>query len=308
MTEMEDLAIKINTISELSFYESYPNWKFPNNRMISAYYNTLKSALKQLDDTPINRIYFGSEFCELALPSKKDIEIVSDYCRNNELKLTLLLPPLSDSCFENAVNLIQSCINRFSTLDFEISCGDLGTLFFLSKNYKNISLLRGRALQKRIYDPRLDKRAFNCQLTNESLKILHSSSISLREMDILHKLNVKRIEIDLFSEELLYEITCEFPNSLYLPFGLYTTGHMCLQRNLGLAEKEKFHLNTTSCTKSCRKYYQTMNKSVTKSETFITENIYLFRYGNTVYYNNQIEGAKTMLLNSRIVLQPYPML
>ena len=70
-----------------------------------------------------------------------------------------------------------------------------------------------------------------------------------------------RIEIDTYCDELPYEMSVNYPFTIYLPFGFYTTGSLCLFRNLTLPSKKKFNLDSIKCGQSCKKFHQTMTFS-----------------------------------------------
>lgn len=305
---MEDLALKINNYSDLSYYESFPHWEYTYNNFTRTFTKTLSRTLQEANDIEITRIYFGSEFCEYALPKRNDIQRIIRYCKNHTLKLTLLLPPLSEKFFTTAMELLLIFMEHKSQLDFEVSCNDYGTMFYLYQKYKDLRINRGRVLQKRIFDPRVDKKAYFQQLTDTSKLVFEASSLSSYEASLIRRMNICRIEIDTYCDELPYEMSVNYPFTIYLPFGFYTTGSLCLFRNLTLPSKKKFNLDSIKCGQSCKKFHQTMNKKFTLSSSFTTQDLFLFRAGNTVFYNNDIIGNLKLLEKNRVVIQPYPMI
>ena len=305
---MEDLAIKVNNLSELKYIQEFPNWGYPKNRMTDAFSDEICRTLQNLSSCTIDRIYFGSEFCEWILPSDNDFSKVIDYCCTHGLKITLLLPPLSEKMLYRLDNLIRIIHKAPAAVQCEVACNDIGAIHYLHTCDPSIVLLRGRLFQKRIYDPRVDVASFNRKLTTEGKLVYYDSAISLYEVNVLERMNIRRIELDTHIDYLHAESIVGFKHSCYLPFGFFTTGHMCMFQNYLLTSNEKFDLKKSSCSKHCKQYYHTMSKRITESQSFITSNLMFFRTGNTIFFNNKIIGDISLLSQYRIVLQPFPIL
>lgn len=305
---MEDLAIKVNCLSELKYIQLFPNWEYPKNLMTDAFSYQIQKTLQNLSTFSINRIYFGSEFCELIMPSDDDYFKAIEYCYEHGLRITLLLPPLSERMLHRIDGILRIVQRAPALVQCEVACNDIGVMHYIYSCDSSITLLRGRLFQKRLYDPRVDTPAFENKLTFEGKKVYHNSSISSYEKCILKRMNIQRIEIDTYIDYLNTESISDFQHTCYLPFGFFTTGHMCMFQNYLVDSDEKFNMKKSSCTKQCVKYYHAMSKRITEHESFITKNLMLFRSGNTVFYNNMIIGDEILLSQYRIVLQPFPMI
>lgn len=273
---------------------------------MNAYFvSDINMTLYEFKDMPIRRIYYGSEFCELAISTKQDIIKVVEYCQSKKLSLTLVFPPVSENNFSKCVELIDLFVFLNSITSSEITCNDLGLLFYISQNHPNVTCLHGRVFQKCLNDPRISSTRILANTSTDGRRVLLSSSISSNEVDILKALNICRIEVDSSYNEILNN---DFNYTIYMPFCYYSTGHICLFRNLGLSEGKKFSMSTSGCLYKCKNYFQTLSNKFNISNSLVRDELMLFRAGNTIFFKNDFIAKRDILKNFRVVLQPYPMI
>lgn len=254
------------------------------------------------------RIYFGNEFCEFLIPSKKDIDVLVEKIKEKNLDFTLVTPVVTDY----GLGKIQEVIEYLYELDinnFEVVFNDWGTMQLIKEKYNNLTLIAGRVLDKTPRDPRVKKDDYSYYFTEEGQSYIKKSSISsISYQNILIKNNIMRAELDLLPQG--YEMNncnIDVNVSLYIPYGFVTTGRLCMVRNLG--SDNKFCFGEKKCSHNCKKYDQLMVKQIDtyidlsdKEKVCVLE---LFRKGNTVFYENRnLNEIDNYNFYHRIVYQP----
>lgn len=304
---MSEIALKIASVDDLKYYYEFPDWSFPDNMMTRSYLVKLIRSLEYLKDHRITRIYYGAEFCENKLPDISSLRKILDFCKAEGLNFTLMTPtymPYHESQVRDLLTLLSED-NDF--MYSEVVYNDPGILWILQNEYPSLIPVRGRLMQKKTYDIRLNKQEFKKYLTEKGLQAFDASGVSAEYADILRQAGVKRIEIDPLVEYLEEETKNNFEYSVYIPFGFYTVGHICLFKNLNMGKEQKFDMDEKKCGQACKQYIQLMNKQVNVLVDDGKQELLLFRAGNTIFHLNDICADEKLTERCRIVLQPYPM-
>lgn len=219
-----------------------------------------------------DRFYIGNEFCEKLIPKSSEIKIVQDTIFKMNKNLTIVLSYSTNKYLQNIVEVLKKL--DLDKDGLEIVVNDLGTLYFLNKNYPNIKLVAGRLLNKTKRDPRIFKVKDN--MNANIYDFYKCSNLNTREsMEFLKKMNVDRIEFD-FPLHGVKLINDKFKYSIIHPYTYVTTGRFCI-----------YNQNTW---KPQREYKCEMNCKNSIIE--ITNDNFpckVFRKGNSIFYKNSIE-------------------
>ncbi|MDD3053654.1 MAG: hypothetical protein PHG84_04555 [Endomicrobiaceae bacterium] len=248
---------------------------------------------KQLSD--IDRIYIGNDYCENNLDYSKINQLIDFY--NNKVKISLLLPFLTDKSFDRVSNILKTLENINSKYS-EIIFNDWGTFYYLRTYYPKLNLVMGRLLTKQKKDPRADIILKNKQdkvkviKSNDCNKIIHTKKVpgtlvdifarhsveSDEIFDFLLKNNVSRIEIDNLVWNMVSLLPKDIKVSLYFPYILLTVTRYCGGMN--------------------GKYSKVCNFDCRNKATLLEDGFYI--NGNAVYYKNDILPSNKVFKSNNI--------
>lgn len=246
--------------------------------------------------TPLERLYFGAEFCERLVPSSHDIRQVLEFVDEKGIGFSLVTPYVTGDGLKGWRKIIELVAEGHPRS--EIIFNDWGMYRTIRKISEELEPVLGRLLTKIKRGPRLmnvlDRLPPDAQLYFKStnLTVPHYRSF-LRERGIT------RAELDYPLQDLeLGNIGAEMHLSLYIPFVYVTTTRFCLTASCDIPE-HKGMIGIFPCKKECQKYTFTLDNPVMTTT--------LIRKGNTIFYKNEKIPTGDELRHKgidRLVIQP----
>lgn len=262
--------------------------------------------LDQYSEFKPNRLYFGTEFCELKIPDREALGQVFSATRELGLEFTLVTPYVTDRGLAALLPLFQFLANL--TVDTEVVVNDWGVLKMLSGNFPKLRPVLGRLLNKMVRDPRVARSFTGEGAPGESAMVFRQSGVTVGVyQSFLKSMGVERIEVDNLIQGVDLDFRqLEFEGSLYYPYACITTGRACLMGSLGLSAKQKFKPQL-GCGQQCRDYTAIMSAPGLEQGDYT-----ILHKGNTVFFH-QGESLVQQGLDiacksgiSRLVYQPWP--
>ena len=303
-------VIMLNNIRQFSIFEKEGLTTLIQQE--NSFSNTVKKVCLDMTSNlnSIDRIYFGTEFCDNLIPSIGDIKKIKDYCSHHDYGFSLVLPYITEGKLD-CVDQILKDLNDLKE-DIEVVCNDWGIVYLINQKYTCLKIVLGRLLDKMSKDSRLSDRDYHQLFDQNSLFYIKNSNLHTKSyQNILKKNDIKRVELDCPPQGLCLsdtEAEEDISVSVYVPFGFITTGRMCMMRFLGQSGKEKYSLEN-ECTHQCQLYNQVMKKmkncQFDKDGKFMYKNLEFYRKGNTIFYlTEQFEDIiKTNHEINRIIYQ-----
>lgn len=279
-----DLAIYISDISKYQGCE-IEKYQFrfgdPNNQDIRKSYELI---IKEYPNEA-SHLYFGGEFCENNIPTKRELDKFVKICMEDDLFPVFMTPPVTDYGTEKIDDCLQYLTYKFEKLAVVVN--DLGVLELVNRKYPHIEVILGRILDKTSHDPRILAINISDYYGENGLKYARTpGNISSYSLEIMKKYSINRIEYDLPKTgiELLNN---EMAFSLYWPFSYLTTGRVCLFESM--YKQEKFVVGDRLCRHLCKKIDLELKKPLTGFQVEYGKKpneLTLFQKGNTVYFLN----------------------
>jgi hypothetical protein len=222
------LVINMRKIPCLSLAERM-NGIYQNGDFFSA----TQQLIKESGYSAFHRLYIGSSFCDqyLLTMTKEMIADIRQLCDKLQLKLTLVLPLVTQKNLllvkeqiQEVVLIIRDCLD-------EITVNDFGMLVYIHKNYKqNINL--GRLFMK---DYR-DKRYEEYFKTTLRPKIINQVMIGY-----MKQYKVSGIEFDLTHQVIdLIQVPKDLTIGFHYPYCYQTVGHICEVGSINVETAYKF--------------------------------------------------------------------
>ena len=308
-------AVAIPRDQVLGWLDNYfcKNGKELDSDLIAAVWDAGET---QFGSSDIRRLYFGQEFCEKALPTLKELDQALEMGEKKGLAFTLVTPYVTEEGLGGVKNLLAQLAKLKPQA--EVVVNDWGVLELLVREYPALTPVLGRLLNKVLRDPRLFAHIGKgkCTLDNtqtKTLENLRQSSLAGEPMQtLLAGYKVKRLEMDLPPQGLDHRLSAlGYDLSLYLPYGVITTGRICLMHSWGENDIEKFKPFIGGCERKCRYYWLAMTDpsgQVPKSKDWT-----IWQKGNTVFYRQNkdfikkgLEKAKEIGI-TRVVIQKEPL-
>lgn len=230
-----------------------------------------KDNLKYLSDD-YTRVYFGDEFCDRLLPSKKDLIEVMQHAADKGRAFTLVTPYVTEAGL-TAVEKLAALLPA----ETEIVFNDWGVFRMLHSRFPGLTPVLGRLLTKIKRGPRI--AGFLDKLPKDALDHLRRTNLGVpRYQKFLFDNKILRAELDNPFQGLdVTDIPKELHLSLYIPFAYVTTTRFCLTANCDVPEKKGF-IGVFPCGRECQRY------------TFYLDNAamttLLIRRGNTIFFKN----------------------
>ncbi len=244
----------------------------------------------------LTRLYFGNEFCQRLLPSKKDIDQVMEFVKEKKCAFTLVTPYVTNEGLQNWKGVIE----QVAAIDpgCEVVFNDWGLFRILRDISPELKPVLGRLMTKIKRGPRLMKVME--KLPPDALKHLRSTNLSVEPYrTFLLDRGINRAELDHPLQDMhLDGIGSSIHLSLYIPFVYVTTTRFCLSASCDKPEK-KGMVGIFPCTKECQKYTFTLDNPVMETS--------LIRKGNTIFFkNDRIPKAEELREKEidRLVIQP----
>ena len=236
------------------------------------------------------RVYFGHEFCEKLLPDAGDLAHVADFCRANDLWLTLVTPPVTQAGLARVEELL-AWLEAHDAAD-EIVVNDYGVLHLLRRRHLRLEPVLGRLMSKQQRDPRImrllagdaaprlvgGRLVLDVPLPDEAAALYRATALSAaRAQRVLRALGVRRVELDNPLHGFAYEGGNDgAAASLYVPFGVVATSRRCTADPRRGARP--FTDRLTACERDCRRAAFEL-----RAEHIAVP---LYRRGNTLFFRN----------------------
>jgi SAM-dependent methyltransferase len=235
--------------------------------------------LKYFNNSPFDRIYFGSEFCEFLLPTVEQIAEITSFASREGVRFTFVTPPCTERALAEAIQLIEMLPD-----DAEVVFSDWGLLEAILAAKK--TPVHGRLLCNAKKDPRLGHSQAEPEYATG-----HNIQSAYQKMLIGN--NVTRVELDNVFQGLIINPENRMKFSLYYPFVPCTMTRKCYFANMA-AGNVKFR-PITECAIHCR------GKNIALANS--GEKLYV--KGNAQYYVNSTLPAETGALGiDRYVYMP----
>jgi hypothetical protein len=254
----------------------------------------------------IERIYFGVETCEHLLPSKEELQEAYAFCKEKEYGFTFVTPYGGPQLMKNIRPLFDFLAEKDNV---EVVVNDYGTLQILISEYKMLTPVIGRLLNKMKRDPRFSTSGYDIASANIKNKskveknqvgaLQNNSYENASLQKFLVDKNVSRLGTDAvpqgFNKKNLKKWM--FPLDLYWPWTYITSGRNCAVASYTDSSME-FHVTDKPCQKQCKLYGFTFESDKKMKLTL--------QRGNAIWMNSESDSNE--LFNQgfeRLVFTPY---
>ena len=299
-----EIAVKIDHQVQLENLDLSHSGYTHNNDFTNYYDSIYQSAVKSFFQLSVQRIYYGSEFCELRIPSYKELESVFESIKKLGLAITFLTPPVTNYGIER----IRQLFPLLKKYNCEVSVNDYGVLELLHSLSFEGNIISGRILDKSYHDGRMNSYVFNSYGNEYGKAYLKSPAVSAKQYQMLllkHGIQRYDIDIPLYGIDLSSKIS-QTHFSAYLPYGYVTTGRNCMMRNLGKENYSGFNLTNIVCERKCKDYDQLMEQPISgiqlSSDYTRRRSIHMMRKGNTIFYATVLSNENKTQFD-RIIVQ-----
>lgn len=236
--------------------------------------------------TNYERIYFGEEFCENKLPSLKDFKSIYEYTYQNQKKLTIVFPYVTDNGLMKIKHILDS-LDIYSPR-FEIVANDWGVIHLIKEKYPEANVAVGRLLNKIKRDPRI--KAAETFLPKETYDLYKSSNLLTNVSEhLLRLLDIEDIEFDYPLHGVNLKEN-DFNYIVHYPFGYITTTRLCLKNISTHNNKNEYSCSNRLCEYTILEH---------KNDGFPCR---VFQKGNTVFYYNTIPKEELMKLGFKRII------
>ena len=245
---------------------------------------------------PLERLYFGTEFCERLIPSSDDMQQVMAFVREQRIGFSLVTPYVTGAGLKGWQKIIEMVAAEHP--HSEIIFNDWGIYRITRKISESLEPVLGRLLTKIKRGPRLMNVID--RLPPDAMHYFKSTNLTVPGYRaFLRGRGIKRAELDYPLQDLeLGNIGSEMHLSLYIPFVYVTTTRFCLTASCDIPEM-KGMIGIFPCKKECQKYTFTLDNPVMTTT--------LIRKGNTIFYKNEKIPTGDELREKqvdRLVIQP----
>lgn len=101
----------------------------------------------------IDRLHIGNEYCYNLIPDADTVMRVAEKSLSEGLEITIVLPPIPESKYEEVCEYIDKCVSRFPQA--EICVNDIGMRKYAEDKYSSSTVVNGILLDKYRRDPRM---------------------------------------------------------------------------------------------------------------------------------------------------------
>ena len=296
--EAIDVSEGMDTIGGMMFFLS------PNGMEYFANLKSLDSLHQSFGpDLPLERLYFGQEFCQFLVPDTEELRQAYYVSRQLGWDFTYLTPgAVTDEGLETVRGHLAFL--QKEAPGTEVVANSWGILHLLSRDFAGLRPVLGRMLNKQIRlarDPEVTPPRNLEGISGDGETVMRHQIEALRGLSIsipafrreLERLGVVRFEIDIVPQGVdVPEDRWGFGASCYYPWTYVTSGRNCLTAAEADPERE-FVVPEGTCSRPCRRVNVTT----------------LLERGNTVFMlNGSFAGP---YLNEggpvdRLVFTPYP--
>ncbi len=222
----------------------------------------------QPDAMPAGRwshLYFGSEFCPWTFPDTTSILRALQTARQNDLKLTLVTPVVSEPFLPFLQKTLDAVLPQFAP-DDEIVASDLGTFKLVRNISDDINLIAGRVLSGQKRGPRI----LDLDLSDEEADYFQRGSwYQQQAVAFLAEWGISRVELDNLLQGIA-PLPEALAGSLHIPWAMVTSSRNCPFREPG---------KTGPCPGGCG---EVMQLSTPQTEAV------LYQAGNSQFLKNEI--------------------
>ncbi len=245
---------------------------------------------------PLERLYFGTEFCERLTPSPGDLQQVTEFVRERRIGFSLVTPYVTGAGLKGWQKSIEMVARELP--GSEVIFNDWGLYRLTRKLSASLEPVLGRLLTKIKRGPRLMNVID--RLPPDAKSYFQSTNLTVPGYRaFLKERGITRAELDYPLQDLeLGNIGSEMHLSLYIPFAYVTTTRFCLTASCDVPEM-KGMIGIFPCKKECQKYTFTLDNPVMTTT--------LIRKGNTIFYKNEKIPSGDELRQKqvdRLVIQP----
>ena len=218
-----------------------------------------------------SRLYYGAEFCQLMLPSKKDLGRAMGLARDRGLAFTLVTPYVTNAGMEQVDSLLAGLDEGA-----EVVVNDWGVMRKVRERGGLVPVL-GRLLTRQRRGPKIvrvidylpeDAAAHfrGCGITNPTVR------------EHMASLGIERIELD----NLLQGISGAggYKASLYYPYGYIATTRLCRVYRCDASDFAGQYSQRripTRCDRPCERYVFALDKGSSPVPIFLKGNVELFK-------------------------------
>lgn len=310
------IALRIDSATTLE--KILKNEYLPQNNADKEIMQQLDRWMQVANNSIIEYIYFGSEFCEYRIPKKNEWNEVANLCMLYHKTLSIVIPPLSVRTEKTIINLIQEILTKYKELKVEVVVNDFGALEQLNRIAisNDISIRLGRVLDKTFHDSRLNEKDIIDIFGNAKYKWFDGLPwLSTMLKNIYRRYHVEGCDIDVPSvfSTIPSDISVDgYSFGIFIPYSYSTTGGICQMKNMDLSPISKFDAAQNFCTKKCCNYYELLEKSdSTLKGYYVGQGKRAYRIGNTIFYLRE-DIEPEMIFDckwvDRIILSPKLML
>ena len=245
-----------------------------------------------LNTEKIRYLYFGASFCELKIPTISELERCLQFCKNRELKLVLVTPPVTNRGIARIRKLLEYISEKGT--DCELVVNDPGVLILAQEMHFSGPVWFGRIMDCSIHDSRITAREKREYYSAQGYEYMRNTAATAGPyVTLMKKSNVTGVNIDYSSEGRV--VSDEIQSALIYPTEFITTGRMCWYRIAGQPEKEKYRLDQ-HCQKKCLTdkilLWKGINYLKYDENGRRIRNFELIRKGNTVFYCHKMEDLQ----------------
>lgn len=228
-----------------------------------------------LASLPATHLYFGSEFCEHLLPSKRTLQAGIELAQQHQLQFVLMTPISSPQVIRDLQQLLPMLPSTA-----EVIVNDWGVARLLRNDFPHLKAAAGRILCRMIKDPRLGGPEWASQC-NHATGSSHFQAI-------LTRLKLMRLEIDvpLFTTNDTFA-NGTLPMAVHLPYAYVAKGRSCRPGSMSLAGPDRF-ASGRKCKKECLTLTATTSRP-NQHDRWPTRHT-----GNTIYSRHTAETLATV--------------
>jgi len=242
------------------------------------------------NNNQFNRLYFGQEFCERLIPSKREMGKALDFARDDNMEFTFLTPFVTEAGLEKWEKILEYLYEKKP--ESEVVINDMGIFHLIRERFPEFKLILGRLLTKQKRGPRILR--MKGKVPDEMIEHFRRfNADSPKLAGFYRNLGFTRIELD----NTLQGITRDSntPASLYFPYIYVSTTRMCLTNQCD--DRKEIMRAIFPCKKECRQIHFTIEHGEIPVPVTIA--------GNTQFiYNEKLPPSPDDLHIDRLVYEP----
>ena len=293
---MVEFAVSIQNIRELSL--AHKPWEpFEQQNQIEAEMQTIFFQEWQglmSEQLKVDRVYFGSEFCQYRLLPLPLVKRALKFCWENELEFTYVSSYVHDEKFEQLIEIAnylqQAATSNSRGIEFVVN--DWGVYHYVKNNCPNLHIVIGRLLNKNIRDPRVAKYYNDDRAPENGRNFFQESGLlSSSFRSFLDEGRVVGLEFDELIQGQRLADDSEYTTIFHYPYGCVASGSACMVGFMNEEKKNKYRGNPT-CQQQCQSYlFELKNRAITDLDQRMIQK------GNTAFFIHDQELVRNGLRN-----------